>query len=207
MARTIVIFSALYAPSMGGVELYTASLARELAREGCRSVVVTSDLADSGAYEKVDGVEIWRLPCKSLAGGRLPLVTPNREYRAIMRRLEDLRPSGVVVQTRFYPLSLEGLSYARRLGIRPVVIDHGSDYLGFGDKRIDWLVRSYERAITAAGRLGAADYYGVSQMSATWLETFGIQARGTISNAVDAEGFRSCASGRDFHAELEIFLE
>ena len=57
------LFSALYAPHVGGVESYTAGLAKELARRGRRVMVVTSRLSPTHPERETqqDGVEVLRL--------------------------------------------------------------------------------------------------------------------------------------------------
>ena len=56
-----VIFSALYLPSMGGVEKYTHNLAAALSRAGRRVTIVTSRLSDDDpAEEERDGARIVR---------------------------------------------------------------------------------------------------------------------------------------------------
>lgn len=85
-----VIFSALYLPSMGGVEKYTHNLATALSRAGRRVTIVTSRLSDDDpAEEERDGARIVRLPSRPLLNGRLPLPKRNGEYRALMAALDN----------------------------------------------------------------------------------------------------------------------
>lgn len=199
------IFSAQYAPHAGGVETYTQNLAHALVGEGQRVTVVTSRLDDSPAHEvQDDGVEVVRLPCHSLMGGRLPISRRSREYGEWMERLAESGIDRMLVNTRFYRHSLEGLRLARRMDVPAVMLDHGSAYLVLGNAAADAALRGYERAITRVGKRFAPCYAGVSRMSTEWLRTFGIQTSRVIPNAIDAAGFRACSSGRDFRAELGI---
>ena len=59
---SLCIFSALYAPSMGGVEMYTESLARALADAGCKVTIATMNTHNAKSYERNGNVEIVRLP-------------------------------------------------------------------------------------------------------------------------------------------------
>lgn len=89
--ETYVIFSALFVPSMGGVENYTLNVAQALARRGHRVVVVTSDLGNAPVCERLaGGVEVVRLPSRSLLGGRLPISKRNRAYRHLFAELAAL---------------------------------------------------------------------------------------------------------------------
>lgn len=200
-----VIFSALYAPSMGGVERYTQNLAEALVRAGRRVTVVTSQLSD-GDLTATDegGVRVVRLPSRPLIGGRLPLPRRNGEYRALMKQLADDGVDHVVINTRFYPHSLEGLRFAKRQGIVPLLIEHGSAHVSFGNSLLDALASTYEHGITKCIRRFNLRAFAVSQRSAQWIEHFGLHAEGVLSNSIDAAAFRAGASNRDFSAELGL---
>mgnify|MGYP007116388344 CR=1 FL=1 len=67
---------------------------------------------------------------------------------------------------------------ARKQGHHPIVLDHGSDYLTFGNKAADILVQAYEHAITTLGKAYNPRYFGVSDRSLHWLRHFGIEGEG-----------------------------
>lgn len=202
---TICIFSALFLPNMGGVERFTDSLAAELAAEGHSVIVVTNNTHGLSNREILDsGVEVIRFPCKNLIGGRYPVPIKNGCYRELMADLEARRVDGVLVNTRFYLHSLIGVRFAESKGLRAVVLDHGSAYLTLGSKPLDWVIERYEDGITALLKRHDIDFYGISKKSVEWLGHFGIEAKGVISNAIDADVYRSQASGRRFRKELGI---
>ena len=201
----ICVFSALYLPSMGGVERFTDSLAAELAAEGHSVIVVTNNTHGLSDSEVLDnGVEVIRLPCKNLINGRYPVPIKNSCYHGLMADLESRRVDGVLVNTRFYLHSLIGVRFAESKGLKAVVLDHGSAYLTLGSKPLDWAIERYEDGITAWLRRRDVDFYGISKKSIEWLSHFGIRAKGVISNAIDAEAYRAQASGRQFRKELGI---
>ena len=202
---TYAIFSAQYPPHLGGIEVFTRSVAQALVSRGDRVTVVTNDTEELGAGVDWDeGVEVVRLPCVPLVSGRLPLPIYSGEGRRLRRELDERDFDGVLVNARFYPHSLYGMRLARSKGLRPVVLDHGSAYLSFSNLVLDPIVRFYERRITSWGRKFGAAYYGISQKSAEWLETFGIRACGVIPNAIDDAQYRSCASLRNYREELGL---
>ena len=200
-----VLFSAQYPPHIGGIENYTFNLANALVKRGHSVVVVTNDTNAVGARLVDDGgVTVLRLPCWPLISGRFPLAIRNAEYRKQMEWLESQSVDGVLINARFYFHSLLGMSFAKRKGIRPVVLEHGSAFLSFSSPILDPIVRLYERVITSRGRRYDAAYYGVSQRSSAWLRTFGICSEGIISNSIDAAAYRLLSSGRDFRSELGL---
>ncbi|WP_294359892.1 glycosyltransferase family 4 protein [uncultured Senegalimassilia sp.] len=201
---SLCIFSALYAPSMGGVEMYTESLARALADAGCKVTIVTMNTHNAKSHERDDNVEIVRLPALNVLGGRYPLPKHNAEYRAAMERLIKSCPNYVVVNTRFYPLSLTGLSFARKLGIAPVLVEHGSAHLAMGGRITNAIVEAVEHAMTTLDKLQRPTCYAVSKKASAWLDHFGITSAGELPNAIDADRYAANASQRDFRAELGI---
>lgn len=190
---------------MGGVERFTDSLAAELVAEGHSVIVVTNNTHGLSNREVLDnGVEVIRFPCKNLIDGRYPVPIKNGRYRELMADLESRQVDGVLVNTRFYLHSLIGVRFAESKGLRAVVLDHGSAYLTLGSRLLDWVIERYEDGITAWLKRHDVDFYGISKKSVEWLGHFGIEAKGVISNAIDAEAYRSQASGRQFRKELGI---
>lgn len=205
MKLTVALFSALYVPHVGGVEVFTEGLARVLAQHGVRVVVVTNDIDGLPARESVgDWIEIVRLPCWPLLGGRLPMSKPGRCQREQLSYLRTLPIDAVVVNTRFYPHSLLGVRFARSIGLTPIVIEHGANYLTFGNGLLDRLVKLYEHGITALLKRFKPRFYGISTSSSRWLNTFQVDSCGEIPNALDVEGFVEASSGRSFRREYAI---
>lgn len=205
MSKKIGIVSAFFLPHMGGVEQFTASLARELVCMGHEAVVITCNDAGLDSHEMLeDGVEVYRLPCKALLDDRLPLLKPGRKLRALRNELVRNDFYGLLINTRFYQTTPFGLSLGREVGVRPVLLDHGSSYVGFGIPGVDAMVHAYERWMTWRAKRYAPDFYGISSMSVEWLRHFGIEAKGVIHNAIDVAEFDACASAHDFRAELGL---
>lgn len=168
-------------------------------------MVVTTNLFDSPSDEiESDEVRVIRLPSHRLMNGRLPIPKKNAEYKALLAELKQLPVSGVLVNTRFYGHSLEGMKFARDLGIRPIVLDHGTAYLTIGNGAADIAIRAYEHLVTARGKKYHPRYFGVSQASCAWLRTFSIEAEGVLSNSIDARAYREASSGRDLLEEVGL---
>ena len=202
---TYCIFSANYLPSMGGVEKYTHCLASELVLEGHKVCIVTNNVFGLSSCEVLgNGVEVIRLPCFPLFGGRLPVPRMNDEYRHLVRGLSTRDWRGILVNARFYPHSLLGVDLAESCGVRPIVCDHGSAYLTFGNRVADIAVMAWEHAITARLKRRDAAFYAVSTRSLEWLKTFGIEGEGVLSNSIDARKYRESASDRDFRVEYKV---
>ena len=201
--HSICIASAYYPPHMGGVEVFTQSIARELVSRGLRVTVVTNGIDETGITEDSDGVEVFRMPAKDPTG-RMPLLDRGVAAKQLWSILEDRAFDAYVVNTRFYPLSLRMLSLAHRKGVQPILIEHGSAYLTLGNPALDLGIRGYEDAIGAKIRTCDPACYGVSREAGAWMANFGLAAKGTIHNSIDVPAFCEMSSDRDYRAEFNI---
>ena len=143
----ICLFSALYRPSMGGVETYTESLARALYEMGAEVTVATCNTHGLAARERENGVNVVRFPCKPLLGGRFPLVKNDEEAKRLWTHLEDEHFDYVIANTRFYTLTERALDFATRTGVVPLLIEHGSAHLTMGSALIDPVVQAVEHTL------------------------------------------------------------
>lgn len=169
-------------------------------------MVVTSRLSPTHPERETqqDGVEVLRLPCRPLLGGRLPLLRRTAATRRAMEELAASAPDRVVVNTRFYGLSLAGARFALRTGAPAFVVEHGSAHLSLGNPLADKVVEAYEHRATGRIKACGHPFCGVSAASLSWLSHFGIEGRGVVPNAIDLEAFAENASARDFRAELGV---
>ena len=196
----ICLSSAYYPPHMGGVEVFTQSLARELSSRDVDVTVVTDAVAGDSGVTRDGNMQVYRMPAAD-PSGRFPALLGTREARDLWERLTQQPFDGIVVNTRFYPISLRMFELARAQGTRPVLIEHGSSYLSIGNKQVDQAIRAYEDGIARIVRNADPRCYGVSAEAASWLGNFLLVPDGVIHNAIDAAAFRAQASGRDFRAE------
>lgn len=206
MEKKYCIFSAQYFPHLGGVERYTYNLAKFLKKHGNEVVIVTSNVQGLPAYEVMEGIKVYRIPCLSLLDGRYPFLKPNKEFRKIDRILMRTRFDMVIVNTRFYPHSIYGALFAKRQKKKCITIDHGTGHMTVHNKIGDAIEQLVEHGITAVGKLLCKDYYGVSMACVEWLQHFHIKGKGALYNAVDLEQIQGIQKGnlRDFRKEYAI---
>lgn len=201
----ICIYSANYLPNIGGIEKFTERLSLQLCSMGHQVTIVTNNIFDLPDVETLNsGLEIYRLPCYPLVGGRFPLPKKNARFDRLIGELFKRPFDGILINARFYPHSFIGVKHAERCGVKPVLIDHGSAYLTFGNLFLDVFVVAYEHLVTALLKRHQVDFYGISNASLRWLRTFRIEGLGVINNSIDADEYLSGASTRSFVKELGI---
>lgn len=200
----ICLFSSLYSPNVGGVETYTESLARALTDKGFHVVVVTCNTHHLARHSAENGIEVFRLPCMRVLGGRYPVPLGGSDSNRIWESITEANPIYSIVNTRFYPLSVKALAFSSKLGIKPVLIEHGSAHLTLGSPMADRAVETIEHIMTRRCKRLPADYYGVSKKASEWLRHFNIESQGEIPNSINADEYANNASNRSFRHELNI---
>lgn len=179
---------------MGGVERYTFYLAKELVRLGMEVTVVTSLAPGLKPEEKADGVKIFRLPSWNFMSGRMPVLIPGETLKSAADKLAGMKFDYVLINTRFYTMSLFGAWFAKKNNIVSGVVEHGSGYLTFNNRALDVAEKVYEHAITAVLKRYCKNYYGVSKACTRWSRHFGIKPRGVLYNAVDIDEIEALIS-------------
>ena len=197
---TYIYFSALYLPHLGGVERYTYNLSKKLVEFGNKVIIVTSALGDDEGISVDQGIEIIRVPSILLLGGRFPIVKKNTAFKKIWNILHEASADYVLVNTRYYMLSLLGLNFARNKNLPAIVIDHSSDYLSVGNEILDRVIHLYENVITTKVKKYQPAFFSVSSRGVEWLRHFNISASGVLHNAVDLELYQNAA--KDFNMRI-----
>lgn len=182
--KTYAIVSSMYPPHVGGVERYSYNLAKKLASNGNRVIVITSG---EGQIEEEDGIRKYYLPSFLFLDGRLPVIKYGKRFKELVVTLKKEKIDYIIINTRFYTLSLWASKFAYKEGIPAILIEHGSSHLTFNNKFLDFFVHIYEHGITWCVKKYPKKYYGVSQDACKWMEHFGIYGSGTLYNAMNLE--------------------
>lgn len=146
----VLLVSANYRPSVGGIERYVEILAHALAEHGHR-VTVAACRTDGGPREEQDGgVRIVRIPATDVLDSVLnvpyPLPEPLSASRTLRRLIGEV--DVVNVQDAIYATSALALSLARRRGVPSVLTQH----VAFVPQRRRALDALQRAAIASVGR-------------------------------------------------------
>lgn len=204
-----IIFSAQYLPTVGGVERYTNSLAKELIKCGHSVTVVTSALSEVPLHETdADGIQIFRLPCIMLMNGRFPVIKPSKQKSDFENWFKDHTPDFCVIQTRFYINSIYAAYLCKKHSVSSIVIDHSTSHL-MGGGIIGKIGDMYEHFAAHYIKKRTKGFYGVSKQCANWLRHFGINDAGVLYNCANLEAIEKItpASKSDYNcADQETLI-
>ncbi|MBQ8610317.1 MAG: glycosyltransferase family 4 protein [Oscillospiraceae bacterium] len=204
-----MFFSAQYLPTVGGVERYTASLGKELVKNGHRVTVVTSALPGLPAEETgADGIAVIRLPVIPLIGGRFPVLRLSSQKAAFKKLFVQHKPDFCVIQTRFYTNSIMAARLCKKHRVPALVVEHGTAHLMRGGLT-GILGDVYEHLVCRYIHGKCLDFYGVSVACCDWLRHFGIETDRVLYNSVTPAELRALAEkgAGQLHEKLPAGIE
>lgn len=204
--KKICIFSSQYLPHVGGVENYVDRFTKELVRLGHDVTIVTSSIEGVPDVEESNGRKIYRLSSLSLMEGRFPVLLPSRALREFDKMFRQANFDFVLVNTRFYLISLYAVRLAKKCGVRCLLLDHGTSHLNAGNPIVSKTGEWFEHGISWLDKLYCKEFAGVSGATLEWVEHFGIHSDKVLYNAIDEEEFERLKgkSERDFRKEYHI---
>ena len=202
----VCVVSSQYLPHVGGVENYVASFAKALTEKGLAVTIVTSGAKGLPEYEERGDLEIFRLPTLQLMKGRFPVTYPSPRRHSLLKELRQRRFGAMIINMRFYFLSLLALKFAKKTKTPCWMLDHGSSHLTMAGRLATKLGERFEHWITRREKRYKPRFAAVSEASREWLRHFGIEAGVILPNAVDPEEFREMleSPARDFRREYAI---
>jgi|SRR5271157_552542 len=152
----ICLVNALFHPFSGGVEKHMYELSRELVKQGVDVAVVTARIEGTPAYEELDGVKVYRVPCISLKVPGLypPPLVLSPLFVFYLRKLDRENGFDIIhLQNRFF-VDFDMASLYARLSHKPFMMTiHNARPLGislpitvFGSA-YDWLIGRWPFAL------------------------------------------------------------
>jgi glycosyltransferase involved in cell wall biosynthesis len=183
----IGMFAGYYPPHVGGVERYADKLSSSLEKLGYEIVIVTTNTENQPNYEKQGGRPIYRLPVHNIAKSIYPIPKLNKEYKELIRRIENERIDYYFLNTRFHLTSLVGARIGRRFKKPVILVEHGTGHFTVNNKVFDLFGCIYEHALTYVLKRKIDKFYGVSKNCNIWLRHFSIQATGVFYNAISVD--------------------
>jgi glycosyltransferase involved in cell wall biosynthesis len=184
--KSILIISSFAYPHTGGVELFTYQIAKRFLLNGCDVTLICLNTEKTLKKEKIEGINYYRLPCFNIINDRLPFPKINREFFNLAKEVLNINFDFVILNVKFYLLTLLGAWFSKIKNLPVILIEHGSGHFDLNFKLLSLLGQLYEHSITYFVKITKVKFYGVSEAVNQWLLHFGILASGVIYNGVDS---------------------
>ena len=186
MTHRVLLVTANYRPSIGGIERFVEVLAEELARRGHSVCVACCREGNDLLRERSNDVSVVRLRASNLprrvAGVPYPIPSPT-ELRTLSTLVD--RSDVVHVQDAVYLTSVAALSRARRRGI-PTVLTQHVGFVPQGRYALDLAQRFATRAVRSTVR-GADEVATYNDAVADWaVATWGVPRPRLLPSGVNA---------------------
>lgn len=204
--KSICIVSSQCLPHIGGIEQYVDNFAKELGKQGHFVTILTSEMQDVPDYEKDGNIEIYRLPSIPMMEGRFPVLKYNKKLRKFTKEFKKRKFDVMLVNMRFYFISLYAVRLAKKMHLRCIMLDHGTSHLNTGGKITSKLGEWFEHSITWLEKRYCKEFAGVSRATLEWIRHFHINSDIVLYNAIDVDKFNQMKENtkRDFRKELGI---
>jgi D-inositol-3-phosphate glycosyltransferase len=152
----VLLVTANFRPSVGGIERFVEILAEGLAARGHEVTVATCKVRGAPARESAGAFEVVRIPSTDVLRERFKVPYPVPAPRACIRTLRALvaRSDVVHAQDAEYLTSVTTLLLARRLGVSSVLTQHVA-FVSHGHPALDLVRRIVSRTLGRSAR--AAD--------------------------------------------------
>ena len=182
--KTIAIFSGYALPHLGGIERYVHNFSNRLLEKGYRVIIVSSDYDNFNNFEENGNLINIRIPIYNLFKSRYPLPKKNKEYKTLIKKLEEYKIDRIIVNTRFHLTTLVGTKFGKKHNIPVYLIEHGSNHLSVNNKILDFFGLIYEHILTKYVERFVDYNYGVSKDATNWQKHFKIESDGVWYNSI-----------------------
>ena len=188
--KRILICAAYFHPHVGGHEKVVYELSRRLVQKGYEVDILTCNTERTLAYEELDGIHIYRLPCWNALNSVYPIPKPCLSSFRILRRLLRNNYDVINTQTRFFITSFLGLSFAKLKRTPLLHTEHGTRHSIVLNKAIDLISRAYDHSIGTLIVKSAKRNTGVSEAACEFLKHLGATNIQLVHNGIDTTIFK-----------------
>jgi glycosyltransferase involved in cell wall biosynthesis len=188
--KRILIFAAYFHPHVGGYEKIVYELSRRLVQKGYEIDILTCNTERALAYEELDDIHIYRLPCWNALNSVYPIPKPCPTSFRILRRLLRKNYDVINTQTRFFITSFLGLIFAKLKRIPLVHTEHGARHSIVSNKVVDLIGRTYDHTIGSLIVKSARINIGVSEAACEFLKHLGATTIQLIHDGIDTTIFK-----------------
>jgi glycosyltransferase involved in cell wall biosynthesis len=204
MEKKVLICAAYFYPHIGGYERYINGLYSRLG-PNIQVDILVSDFQGNDNFEKLNGMDIYRLDSICLIGNMYPIPKINFRNLKILRNIIKNDYIFVNTHTRFFTLSFLGFLISKLKDTKLIHTEHGMGAIVFDNYFVNLFSNIYDRVIGKMIIRRADINIGISKASCEFLEDMGANNVYLVQNGVDTNFFKK--KGNDLRERLKISEE
>ena len=186
----ILLVSTHFTPYKGGLENFVLELATRLSRKDIDVTVVCLNTENVDEYEKINGVEVYRLLYIELLGGVYSIPRKNKHYDEKIKQLEENKYDIVITNTRFFYFNFVMMKFAKKCGAKYIHIEHGNTFVKHPNKIVEFGAWCYDQTLGRSIMRNADVVVGISQKCCDFATGLGAKNVKLIHNAIDTARFK-----------------
>ena len=200
----ILIFSPNFFPYKGGLENYVFNLAKGLIKLNFQVDILTFNSLKIKEYEKISGINVFRIDCKNILGDTYAIPLLNKKTRNLLQKLSLKKYDFVNTHTRFFLSSLLGCWFAKKNNVPLIHTEHGNTFVKHNNKWVELCSWVYDQIF---GRLifhSAKKVIGISKPCCKFAIKMGAKKQKVhyIPNSINLEKFKKIKT--NLRSELGI---
>lgn len=187
----ILVTTPFFYPHIGGSQQYALELHAKLIKmhPNVQVDVLCYNTDRAPAFEKYQGINIYRIPCISILPGQFCIPNFFKLFPLIHKLFKENKYSLINAHTRFFDNSWWTPIIARLYGAKSLLIDHCADHPVHPNKAVNFISNFIDLYI-AAFFAKRYDYVFATNLSTqNFLTELGIKNVGVLHGGVDSQAF------------------
>ena len=183
----VLFFCSRFFPFKGGLENFVFELSKRLVKFGCDVGVVTlMTEPKTKHYEVIDGIKVYRFPCKELVKGTYD--TPDflsHKYGVMCDMVHFEKWDFFVSNTRFFITSTWCAVLAKKYGKKHIHIEHGCSFVQHENKLIQLMAWFYDQTLGRYCISSASLVIGIGSKCCEFAKKLGAKRTEIVYNSID----------------------
>ena len=193
--RRILIVSNHFFPYKGGLENFALEMGKGLLKKGIQVDVLTFNYNKLKDKEKIEGMNVIRIPCISILGETYSLPVFGKKYKTLIKEVLLNKYDTLFTNTRFFTISFLGLIYSKILkknnkNLKYIHIEHGNRYVIHSNPVVTMIAWLYDQTLGRIIFSSADTVIGISKPCVDFSKRLGAKKTTVIYNSIHTALFK-----------------
>ena len=187
--KNVLVCIAYFYPHVGGYEKYIQELYTRI-NNNFNVDILVFDIQKNPEFEKLDGMNVYRLESYGLFGNMYPVPKFNIKNIKTLKKIFKTEYLFVNTHTRFFMSSFFGCIISKMKSTKLIHTEHGTGPVIFDNFIVNLISNIYDLSISKVIIKSANINIGISKASCNYLHDKGAKNLYLLQNGVDTISFR-----------------